>query len=473
MAEDIDVDLCVVGAGAAGLTVAAGASQLGASVVLVERASMGGECLNSGCVPSKALLASAEAAAALRRAPLFGIAAGPVQIDFAAVRRHVEATIATIAPNDSAERFAGLGVRVIKGQAAFVSRDRIEVQSGPRVRARRFVLATGSRPFLPEIPCLDPVPLLTNETIFDLPVLPGHLLVLGAGPVGVELALAFRRLGAEVTLIEPGRPLGGFDAELAEIHLDALRDEGVRIAIGAAVTEFSRDETGPLARLDDGELLSFTHVLAATGRRVETRGLGLDVAGIVHGPNGIVVDRSLRTSNRRVYAIGDAAATGPRLTHAAAHQATLVLRNALFRQRIDWRRAAVPSVVYGPPELAQVGLDETAAMARHGKIHVLRWPFAENDRARTDLRTDGLVKVVTDRRGRILGAGIVGAQAGELILPWVLAVAEGLSIRAMAGIVAPYPTLGEASKRAAGSFFTGRLFSERTRRIVRALIRLG
>jgi len=474
--ERIDSDICVIGAGAGGLTVAAGASQMGATTVLVEKGLMGGDCLNYGCVPSKALIAAARAAEAVRGAHRFGVTAGPPEIDFGRVNDHVRGVIAAIAPQDSEERFQGLGVTVIRETARFTGRAEIEA-GGKRITARRFVVATGSQPLVPPISGLDGVPFLTNENIFELRHAPDHLIVIGGGPIGVELAQAHRSLGSRVTIVEMFGILGRDDAELAAVVAGRLRRDGIKVLENARVTSVSGVSSGGALSVTverEGHTVGLvgSHLLVAVGRRANLTELDLERAGIEHSAAGIAVDRRLRTSNRRVYAIGDAA-VGPQFTHAAAYQAGIVLRNALFRlpARVDYR--ALPHVTYSQPELAQVGLSEAEVKQQQGGGRVLRWPLAENDRAHTEDERDGLIKILTNRRGRILGAGIVAPQAGELIQPWVLAIGQGLNIGAMAGLIAPYPTLGEIGKRAAGSYYAPKLFSERTRKLVRFLARFG
>jgi pyruvate/2-oxoglutarate dehydrogenase complex dihydrolipoamide dehydrogenase (E3) component len=472
MSDEIACDICVVGAGSAGLLVAAGAAQLGAATVLIERGKMGGDCLNYGCVPSKALLAAAKVAATSRGAGRFGISLGEPEIDFAAVMRHVHEVIATIAPNDSVARFEGLGATVIQGSARFAG-PRALVVGERRIRARRFVLATGSTASAPPIPGLDQVDYFTNETIFENTRLPDHLIVIGGGPIGMEMAQAHARLGARVTVLEAAQVLAKDDPELAVLLRDRLLAEGIAIREQATIARVERATGGVAVSLGDGERILGSHLLVAAGRRPNIAALDLDKAGIAYNRQGIVVDARLRTSDRHVFAIGDVAG-GPQFTHAAGYHAGIVIRNALFRipAKIDYR--ALPWVTYTDPELAHVGLAEAAARERHGKdIVILRSAFHENDRAQTERATHGLVKVVTRKNGRILGASILGPQAGELIHPWVLAIGQGLKIKAMAGMIAPYPTLGEAGKRAAGSFYIATLFGARTKSLVRFLARLG
>lgn len=460
----LHTDLCVIGAGSAGLTVAAGAVQMGAAVVLIEAHRMGGDCLNTGCVPSKSLLAAAHAAAAARDAGRFGVRLPEPVIDFAGVHAHVHGVIAGIAPHDSVARFEGLGCTVIEAAARFVSDREVEA-GGQRIRARRFVVATGSRAAVPKLPGLDTVPFLTNETVFELTSCPAHLLVLGGGPIGIELAQGFRRLGAAVTLLERERILPKDEPEAAAVLRHALVAEGIALREGVSISAAETTPEGVALILADGEHVAGSHLLVAAGRTPNLEKLGLEAAGIAATPRGITVDAGMRTSNRRVLAIGDVAG-GPMFTHVAGYHAGIVIRRALFGlpAKVDYR--ALPWVTYADPELAQVGLTEAAARAAGHEIRVLTERFAGNDRAQAEAATAGLIKVVLDRRGHILGACIVGARAGELIGVWALAIAQRLKIGAVAGMIAPYPTFGEISKRAAGSWYTPTLFGPRTRRAV-------
>jgi pyruvate/2-oxoglutarate dehydrogenase complex dihydrolipoamide dehydrogenase (E3) component len=474
MAERLQPDICVIGAGSGGLSVAAAAAAFGVSVALVEKDKMGGECLNTGCVPSKALIAAGKRAHALADARDFGVSAGPAEIDFAKVHRHVHDVIAAIAPNDSKERFNGLGVRVIAGAARFKDRNTVVVGDGIEIAARRFVIATGSSPALPPIAGLEAVPYLTNETVFDLTARPEHLVVIGAGAIGLELAQAFHRLGAAVTVLEAGEPLAREDGECAAIVLDALAREGVIVRSNVTVARVEgRGAKIKVVLAGDGEeAIEGSHLLIATGRRANTDGLALEQARIACDRNGIVVNKRLKTTNRRVYAIGDVAGRG-QFTHLANYHAGLVIRNALFRLPVKVNADLVPRVTFTDPELAHVGLTEAQARARGLSIRLLRWPYHENDRAQTERETVGHIKVVTDGRGNIRGATIVGAGAGELITTWTLAIDRGLPIRALAGIIVPYPTLPEIGKRAAITYFTPSLTNVWVRRIIALLRRFG
>ena len=473
MTERIETDICVIGGGSAGLVVAAGASQMGADTVLIEKGLMGGDCLNYGCVPSKALIAAGRAAADARAADKFGVSAS-VDVDFARVQAHVKDVIDGIAPHDSVVRFEGLGVKVIQAAAQFVSPTEV-VAGDLHIKARRFVIATGSSPLVPPIPGLDQTSWFTNETIFENTTCPDHLVIIGGGPIGMELAQAHRNLGARVTVIEMFTALGADDPELARIVADCLQRDGIELHENTRVTGVEAAGAGVAVLAEhNGEALRIegSHLLIAAGRKPNTDGLGLETAGVKSGPKGIEVDAGLRTSNRKIYAIGDVTG-GLQFTHMAGFEAGIVLRSALFRLPAKAKTDAAPWVTYTEPELANVGMNEAQARAVHGEIRILRWPFSENDRARSERDEDGLVKIITTKRGHILGAGIVGKNAGDLIQPWTLAIQKKMKIGAMAGVIAPYPTRGEASKRAAGSFYTKSLFSERTRKIVRFLGKFG
>jgi len=475
MSDVIKTDICVIGAGSGGLSVAAGASQMGAPTVLIEKDKMGGDCLNTGCVPSKALLAAGHAAEAIRGAHHFGVNSNAPSFDSAKVYGHVHSTIAAIELNDSVERFEGLGVNVIKASAKFTGPKEVEA-GGKRIQARRFVIATGSRAFVPPIPGIEDVPHLTNETVFEQKELPAHLIVIGGGPIGIEMAQAHRHLGATVTVLEMFSIMPKDDQDLVDVVRAHLKKDGIDIREGVKVTGVSKSEAGVSIAIEkDGvtEQVEGSHILVAAGRKPNVDGLDLEKAGVKFSPKGIDVDARLRTSNKKIFAIGDVAG-GFQFTHVAGYHAGIVIRNALFQlpAKVDYK--AVPWVTYTAPELAQVGLTEDQARKEEGAdIRVLTWPFEENDRAQAERATEGLVKVVTAKNGKILGAGIVGAHAGELLQTWVLAVSQGLKIGAVANIIAPYPTLGEVNKRAAGSFYTPSLFSERTKKVVRFLSHFG
>lgn len=473
MNKIITTDICVIGAGSGGLSVAAGAVQMGAKVVLIEKGKMGGDCLNTGCVPSKALLAAGHAAENARRASRFGVSAGPVEIDFGRAIDHVHSVIAGIAPHDSVERFEELGCIVIQAEARFTGPGEV-VAGDTTIKAKRFVIATGSRAAVPPIPGLETVCYFTNETIFENRVRPEHLIIIGGGPIGLEMAQAHHQLGAKVTVIEMGTILPKDDPDLVAVVRDRIKADGISLYEGAKTKEILdvHDQIRVVIEHQGIEItLEGSHLLLATGRKPNVENLGLKDAGIEYTDRGISVDARLRTSNKKVFAIGDITG-GLQFTHMAGYDAGIVIRNALFRLPAKVDHSAVPWVTYTNPELAQVGLTEKAARELHGDdIRVVTWDYAENDRARAEVETEGFIKIITKPNGRILGAAIVGRQAGELIGVWSLAISKKMKIGAIAGMIAPYPTLGELSKRVAGAWYTPSLFGEKTRKLVRFLLR--
>jgi pyruvate/2-oxoglutarate dehydrogenase complex dihydrolipoamide dehydrogenase (E3) component len=470
MTQELKPDICVIGAGAAGRAAASAAAAFGVPVVLIEKGTLG----HGGGVPAAALAVTAEHANIIRNAAHFGLKAARFGVDFAAVKAHVRDVANAVAPGAARQRLAGLGVRIIDGAARFLNA-RTVAAGDCAIAARRFVIATGSVPALPAIPGLADTPHLTSDTMFDLPDCPRHLIVIGAGSTGLELAQTFRRLGAEVTVLEAATPLASDDPECAAIVLDALEREGISIHTGVAIAGMRR----VLARVEidietpeGAQTIAGSHILVAAGRRPNVEALDLDAAGIRYEPHGIIVDRRLRTANKRVYAIGDVT-IGPKSTHLATYHAELVVRHALFRQHVGLDLHTIPTVTHTDPELAQVGYLEDEARAHTGAIRVLRSPYRENDRALLTEATDGHIKVITDRRGDILGATIVGAGAGEMIAAWTLAIAQKLNIRAFAGLIVPYPAYGEVGKRAAMTYFMRGLTSNQVRRIIGWLRRLG
>ncbi len=458
-------DLIVIGGGAAGLVTSAGAAGIGARVTLIEQARLGGECLWNGCVPSKALIAAARAAHDGRQASRFGIDVDDVRVDFGRVLAWVREAQRRIAPHDSPERFRDLGVEVVQGTARFVGERALQVD-GRALQAKRIVIATGSRPAVPPIDGLAAVPYLTNETIFSLDRQPDTLLVLGAGPIGLELAQAFARLGTHVRVIEAApQLLPREDSEIAELLGKRLASEGVEIHLDTTVVRAAaeagrvclhavRGRTERVPVTFDGDAL-----LVATGRSSNVAGLEPAAAGVDTTATGVVVDDRLRTTASGIWAAGDVTG-GPRFTHVADYQARTVIRNAFFPFASKVSYAHVPWVTYTEPELAHVGLTEQAARDRHGdRVRVWRRPFADVDRAITDDVPEGMVKIVTDHRGRILGAHILGHGAGNLIAEIVLAMKHDLAAGALGSTVHAYPTMAEAVKQAAEQYtksrFTG------------------
>jgi len=454
--EEIKTDICVIGAGSGGLSVASGAAQMGARVVLLEGHRMGGDCLNYGCVPSKALLAAGKVAQAHRSGAAFGITPHEPQIDYASAMAHVARTIAAIEPHDSVERFEGLGVRVISEYGRFESPTSL-IAGAHRITARRFVIATGSSPLVPPIKGLDAVPYLTNETLFDLRTRPDHLLIIGGGPIGLEMAQAHRRLGSKVTVIEGAKALGREDPEAAALVLAQLRIEGVQVLEGAQVVEVSGQAGAVTVTLDDGTVHEGSHLLVAVGRKPNLERLNLDAAGINHTKAGVTVDGRLRTSNRRAYAIGDVAGLG-QFTHLAGYHGGVVIRSMLFGLPARARADHIPRVTYTAPELAQAGLTEAEARETHGDaVQVIRLGYDASDRAQAEGRTEGFIRLMV-LKGRPVGVTLAGSGAGELIAIWSMMLANRTKLSALAGTVLPYPTLNELSKRAAGAYFSPKLF---------------
>lgn len=464
--------ICVIGAGPGGLAVASAAASRDVPTVLIEKGRMGGESLNRGSVPAQALIAAAEHVTALRNSERFGIRTWRIRVDFDAVNANIRDVVDTLAPNAARERMIGLGAEVIKGTAQFTDPHTVTV-GDVTVKARRFVIATGSIPIVPAIPGLFHTPHLTEETVFSLTEIPRHLVVVGAGATGLELAQVFRRFGSDVTVLEAAKPLQSDDAEGAAVVLNALACEGVKIRTGVEIAKVSRALAKVRVVLGTNggtETIEGSHLLVTAGRQPNVEDLDLDAAGIRTTAHGIVLDKSLRTTNKAVYAVGDAAG-GPKYVHVADYHASLVIRHALFRAPVRVNHEIIPSVTYTDPELAQVGFLEEEARAHAGAIRVLRWPFRENDRAQVEQTAEGHIKVITDRTGEILGVTIVGPNAGEAIAAWTLAISEKLNIRAMAELVVPYPSYAEVGKRAAMTYFTGGLTIPRTRRIMRWLRR--
>ncbi|MDQ3196254.1 MAG: FAD-dependent oxidoreductase [Pseudomonadota bacterium] len=450
-----EFDICVIGGGSAGLTAAAGAALLGARVALLEKRALGGECLYYGCVPSKALLHSAKVAQMTREAGSFGIEAAPPRIDLARVMQRVHSVIKAIEPHDSPERFRGLGIDVVFGHGQFVSAEEFKV--GARtITARKFVIATGSQPVIPEIPGLDGVPYLTNETVFGLGEAVPSLIILGGGPIGIEMAQAFRRLGSEVHVVERGpHILKKDDAEAAQVVHERLAREGVQFHLDASLERVSGSAGAINAELQLGggakKVVTASHILVAVGRKANVEGLGCEAAGVAVDKGGVKTDARLRTTNPRIYACGDV--TGPyRFTHTAEHQAGVVLRNALFHLPAKVETRAVPWCTFTDPELAHVGLTEQEAKKQQLAYEIYRAPFADNDRAQAEGAADeiaGFAKLVTDAKGRLLGATVVGPHAGELIHELVVLVAKRRKIGDIENVIHIYPTLAQIALRAA------------------------
>ena len=462
----IKCDVCIIGAGSGGLSVAAGAAQMGAKVVLIEGHKMGGDCLNYGCVPSKALIASAKAAYGMGHPGSLGVAKAQPQVDYAAAKDHVHEVIETIAPVDSQERFEGFGITVLRDYAAFKDKNTI-VAGDHEITARRIVIATGSSPFVPRIEGLDEVDYLTNETLFDLREKPEHLLIIGGGPIGMEMAQAHRRLGCDVTVIEGETAMGQDDREAAEIVLAQIQKEGVVLVEGQQAKKVSQSN-GKITVETEGGSYTGSHLLVAVGRKVNIDKLNLKAGNVAHDRAVTVDDRLRSTTNKRVFAVGDAAGR-MQFTHVAGYHAGVVIPQIMFGLPSKARQHHIPWVTYTAPELAHVGLSAQQAREEYGgNVKTIRFNYDENDRAVATEKTEGFVKVLV-AHGKPVGVTIVGDSAGELIAMWSMAIANGLKMKAISNTVLPYPTLSEINKRAAGAYFSPLLFENDT---VKTVVRL-
>ncbi len=468
--KQYDVDICIIGAGSAGLSVASGAAQLGRSVVLFEADEMGGDCLNYGCVPSKALIAAGKHAHAFSSGEIFGVKVEKPTVNFETVKSHIQGVIDHIAPVDSQERFEGLGCTVIRERARFKDANTVESDT-TEIKAKRFVIAVGSRASAPPIPGLADTPYLTNETIFSVETQPKKLLVIGAGPIGLELGQAFKRLGSDVEIVDIAAPLGRSEPEHAKVLVKSLEAEGVVFHAPAKTKLIRKTKTGVAIDFEDGTTLTGSHLLVAAGRAPNVDGLELENAGIKYDRRGIDVSESLRTSNKRVYAAGDVAKGMGGLTHAAGYHAGQLIRNFYFSPPFmgdmlgKANTTRMPAAIYSEPELASIGMTEAEALDAGHNVRCVSWDFEENDRAIAERSNHGGVKIVATKKGKILGASVVGESAGEIIHMISVAMTNKVKISGLAQIISPYPTRSEAVKRAASSWYTDALFSSRTRKI--------
>lgn len=471
--EIVNADICVVGAGPAGLAVATSAAVLGRAVVLVEGQRFGGHALNSGCIPLRALAASAARAHAIRTGAMVGINGAEPVVDMRAVNAYVSSAVGKVAPNFAPERFAGLGVRVIQAAGRFI--DRRTLAAGEfLIKARRFVIATGTTLAMPEISGLQDTPYFTTDSILEN-ISPVHsLIVIGGSAAGLEVAQAYSRLGANVIVLNRGKILADEDAELMQTVFDQLTEEGVGVHQNAHVDQVEGDLGRVRVKVSvNGEqhVVEGSHLLIASERKPTIDNLGLDAARIRHDENGLLLNGGLRTSNRRVFAVGSVTGA-PLHAHTAEHHAGVVISRALMAVPASVDPGLLARAVFTEPEFAYVGLTEDEAKKRSRKINVLRWPYRENDRAQAEGIASGHVKVITTPSGRILGAGIAGARAGELIQPWALAIARGLDIKSMVRVNLPSPTLGEINRRVASSYYASNLASPALRKFIGLLAKI-
>ena len=448
-------DVIVIGGGAAGLTVAGGCALFGLKVALIEGHKMGGECLNNGCVPSKALISAAKRAAEAREATRFGVTLAPPKVDWLGVRGHIEAAIAGIEHHDSKETFEEMGCEVLLGRARITGRQSVVVEDRT-LTAPRIVIATGSAPFVPPIEGIDGVPYLTNENLFELSGQPGHLVVIGGGVIGMEMAQGFRRLGSEVTVIEPGEPMGRDDPESVDVVVQTMKDEGVRFVKGSAA-RVEGTEDSVTVHTDGGEAITGTHLLVAVGRSARVSGFGAEEIGIATGKNGFVTDDRRRTSVKGIYAIGDCR-EGPRLTHVSGYEGSNVALEIVtgLPTKVDY--SALPWCTYTEPEVAQIGMTEADARKKHGEaVTVVKEEFSENERSVAEGYTKGHMKMVLKGK-KVLGVSIVGKNAGELLLPFSQLITGKASTFALGSAIISYPTRSEISKAAAFSAWEPTVF---------------
>lgn len=451
----LEYDLVSIGGGTAGLVSAAGAAYLGVRSAIVERAALGGDCLWTGCIPSKALIASARLAHSMRHAERLGLTSMAPKHAFASVMERMRTARGVVEHHDDPERFRAMGVEVHFGDAHFISPGEIEVEGLGRIRSRRFVIATGALPLAPPIPGLSEAGYLDHTTVFDVDTLPARMAVMGAGPIGLEMAQVFARLGAAVTVLDlQPRILLSEDEDIADRLLTFLKEEGITFRLAERVTAVEVVNDEKVLVTEDGDRIVVDEIFVATGRRPATEGLDLDRAGVTTEQGAVVVDSTLRTSNRRIWAAGDVTG-GLQFTHVADYMAKTVLRNALLPGATKVDYGDVPWVTYTDPEVAHVGLTQAAAEALGGTTYTCE--LDDLDRAIVDGQARGVVKISADRKGRILGATILGAHAGELLMPLVLAKRHGLKLSDISNTIFPYPTMVEGVKRASDAFQRARL----------------
>ncbi|APC92227.1 MULTISPECIES: dihydrolipoyl dehydrogenase family protein [Francisella] len=464
----IKTDICIIGAGSGGLSVAAGAVQMGAKVVLCEGNKMGGDCLNYGCVPSKAIIEASRIITKTNKAQDFGININSINVDYKKVQQHIKDTIAKIEPHDSVERFEALGVKVIQEYGQII--DQYTVKAGDNViKAKYIVIATGASAIIPKIKGLDEVDYLTNETIFELKEKPKHLMIIGGGPIGVELAQAYALFGIKVTIFEASDAiLGMLDSESRKIILKEFDRLAMNVITNVNISEIVQDNQEINLYCGD-KLYQGSHLLIAAGRAPNLHKLNLDKTGIKYTVRGIRVDKRLRTNYKNIYAMGDVIG-GYQFTHVAGYHAGIVIQNILFKLPAKVDYASLPWSIYISPEIAHVG--QNIAQAQSHGATLLKLSYQNNDRAVASLATDGLIKVAVSKKGYILGATIIGENASELIVQWTIAIKNKLKIKNMTSHIVAYPTLSELNKRLAGSYFTPILYSTKVKKLVGFLMKV-
>lgn len=471
-----DFDIGVIGAGAAGLTVASGAAQLGAKTLLIEKEDLlGGDCLHFGCVPSKTLIKSAAVYHQMGRLADFGLPEVPrPPVDFTKVRQRIDETIQAIQHHDSVERFSGMGVDVRFGDARFIDDHKVSVGTA-ELTAKKWVICTGSSPYVPPVPGLPDAQALTNRTIFSLDSLPESLIIVGGGPIGIEMAQAFRRLGAAVTVLQRDTQiLSREDVDLADRLQSMLEEEGIRFMLGCELLSVDGGQAEKQVRLREADgverLITGSHLLVGAGRTVNVEGLNLENAGVRYTEKGIEVDRSLKTSRKHIYAAGDIVG-GYQFTHAAGYEGGIVVSNAVIGLPRKTNYRWMPHCTYCDPELGGIGMSEKEAKQRSLDYEILEESFSDNDRARAESEIRGTIKLIIDKKGKTLGVRILGFHAGDLLGEWVAALNGGVKLSTIAGSIHPYPTISEINKRVVGTLFSKKIFSDRVRKILRTIYR--
>ena len=466
-----EYDIGIIGGGAAGLTVASGAAQLGAKTLLVEREpSLGGDCLHFGCVPSKTLIKTAKVYQQFKNTEMFGLPAiTPPPVDFRQVAGRIKNVVDHIQVHDSVARFSGLGVNIKFGPAEFMDEHTINCQ-GKRISAAKWVVATGSSAAVPSISGLDSIKYLTNRDVFSLDALPQSLIVVGAGAIAMEMAQSFNRLGSKVTVLQRSdQVLSKEDRDMADIVMNSLALEGVQFHLGCTVRRVSEENSGKKVyfKNSQGELqtVAGTEILIALGREVNTAGLNLENCGVAYSSTGIEVDKKLRTSQKHIYAAGDVIG-GYQFTHAAGYEGGIVLSNAVlhFPRKVNY--TWMPWCTYTGPELASIGMNEKRAIASAIPHKIYTEQFEDNDRSYAEGETQGFIKLIIGEKGKPLGVQILGSRAGDLLSQWVAVLNGKVKLSNMAGAIQPYPTFAEINKRVVGGIYSEKLFSDKVRKVL-------
>ncbi len=459
--KEISTDICIIGGGAAGLSMASGAAQMGARTVLFESGKMGGDCLNYGCIPSKTLISSAKAVYHMRNLEKKGIfISSKPTINFNEVTKNISKVIDKISPHDSEVRFKKLGVNVIREHAKFTARNEV-CSNSVKVNFKYAVIATGTEPIIPEIKGLKDSPYFTNETIFSLAELPSHLIIIGGGSIGIELAQAFNRLGAQVSVIESKSLLWKQDSEFTKVIRKMLASEGIIFHERTSIDKIVSKNKKILIKTKK-KLITGSHILVSTGRLINTKAIGLEKAGVIEKNGLINTNTRLQTNNKRIYAIGDVI-TSSRHTNLASEHATVALKNILLKIPAKINTKIIPTTIYIEPELSQVGYTKKAAELEFGAQNIIciRKKFETNDRCVTEGSLNGLVQLVAKRNGKLIGATIFAPYAGELIQCCTFAITHKLKLSALARLSFPYPSYGETIKIAASAFYSKALFGEK------------